>query len=69
MKSENLVLDNTSTTGKVQFLVVKFSIAPLSVQLSIQRTIKHEKPKNNTKSTNHFTGLEPNTVVEIHLKT
>ena len=73
MKSEGLVLDNTSTTGKVQFLVVKFPIALVSVQLPIQRTPKNRKTRKTTKktqkTTNHFTGLEHDTVVEIYLKT
>ena len=73
MKSEGLVLNNTSTTGKVQFLVVKFPIALVSVQLSIQRTSKNTKTRKTTKktqkTTKHFTGLEHDTVVEIYLKT
>ena len=48
MKSEGLVLENTLTTGKVQFLVVKFPIAFVSVQLSIQRTPKNTKTRKKT---------------------
>ena len=76
MKIEGLVLDNTSTTGKVQCLVVKFPIALVSVQLSLQRTPKsqkHEKPlkkpKTTQKTTNHFSGLEHDTVVGLYLQT
>ena len=56
MKREGLVLDDRSTSGEFQFLAVKFPFA--LVRVCVCRYREHQKntkkPRNNTKTTNHF---------------
>ena len=47
-KSEGPVLDNSSITGEVQFLVIKFPFALVSVQLSKQGTLINTKTLTDT---------------------